>query len=189
MNRDIIITIIIVLAGFVIFTIGIVSGDLIWNIIGGIIIVLPPIILKLKDFKKKRKSLIHYIESEDEPILSSKKTRVSFEIKEKIKKLRKFFEKAIIMIFIAGIAIGLASILMTKYVFKPTYITSEAAVSNGCAILNMGGCKKDPSEIIVNYDVNGDGKIGGVDDNLSNLLEIYNCTGNCIKRRCGCPGY
>jgi hypothetical protein len=188
MKRDTLITIIIIIAGFIIFTIGIVLGDLIWNVIGVMIIVLPPIILNIKK-KKDRKSLIHYMEEEDESILSSKKTRVRFEIKEKLKKLRSFFEKAIIMIFIAGIALGLASILMTRYVFKPTHLTSETAIIEACSIYNRGGCKKDPSEIIINYDVNGDGIIGGVNDSLSNLLELYNCTDNCIKRRCGCVGY
>lgn len=188
MKKDTAITIIIILAGFVIFSIGIVSGDFVWSVIGGIIIILPPIILNIKR-KREKKSFIHYVETEDKPILSSRKTREEFEIKEYWKRIRKFFEKTFIMIFIAGVALGLASIMMTKYVFEPSHVTLESALINGCAILNSGGCNKDPSEIIVNYDVNGDGIIGGIDDNLSNILERYNCTGVCIKRRCGCIGY
>jgi len=188
MNKDTTITIIIILVGFIIFTIGIVLGDLSWNVIGGLIIFLPPIILEIKK-KRDRKSLIHYMEREDESILSSSKPRIRFEIKETLKKIRRFLEKAIIMVFIAGITLGLATILMTKYVFQPTHITSETAIIDGCSKLNRGRCENDPSNIIVNYDVNGNGITGEVEDNLLNLLKMYNCTGDCIKKRCGCIGY
>jgi len=182
MNKDIIITVILIIiitAGLIVFTIGVISGDSILSVMGGVMVILPPLILKLRGFKRKRKSVIYYMEDRDKTILPLKRTSV---------KKKEFNLRPLILIFIAVIAVGLTMILMRRYVFKPTYITFGAAVNDGCAILNMGGCKKNPSEIIVNYDVNKDGIIGGIGDNLSDLLEGYgNCTGNCIRIRCGCP--
>jgi hypothetical protein len=185
MKKGTIAIIVIIVLGFAIFLIGILINELIWNIIGGLVVILPPIVLKIKR-KRDRKSLIHYIENENRPILSTKKTHKEFEEKEFWKKARQFIEKIIIMSLVAAAAAGLVIIMMQRFVLKPTYLSVETAISEGCAMLNRGGCKMDPSEITVNYDVNGDEITGGVNDTLSGLLELYNCTGDCIKMRCSC---
>jgi len=185
MKKDTVAVIAIIVLGFAIFLMGLIINEMVWNIIGGLVIILPPIVLKIKR-KRDRKSLIHYIENENRPILSTKKTHQDFEEKEYWKKARQFIEKIIIMSLVAAAAAGLVILMMQRFIFKPTYLSSETAISEGCAILNRGGCKMDPSEITVNYDVNGDEVTGGDNDTLSGLLGLYNCTGDCIKMRCSC---
>ena len=185
MKKDAVVVLITIVIGSVIFAMGILLNDLIWNIIGGLLIVLSPILMNIKR-KGDRKSLLDLIEKEDRPILSTRKTRQEFDEEEFWKKTKQYLEKIFILLIIAGLALGLVVIMLQRFILQPSYLSSEAAVNDGCALFNRGGCKGDPSEIIVNFDVNGDQVTGGTNDTLSNLLELYNCTGDCIKRRCGC---
>ena len=169
-------------AGFVIFTLGILSGDLTLCATGGLIVILIPTILKLKQYQAKKSSVLDYVENKDESILPLRRTILSRE-NNKV--------KALMMIFIALISLGFTSILMKNYIFEPSYFTLQNAVNDGCKVLNIQGvCKADPSQILVQLDVNKDGAVGGVNDTLANLFEkYYNCTGSCVKTRCGCQGY
>ena len=187
MSKYIGIVIIIITLGFALFSIGIIVNDLIWNIIGGLLIILPPIAMGIK--KRERKSLIHYMENQSGPILSTKKTHGDFEENEKWKKLRGVLEKIIMFSIVAAAAMIIVIMMLQGFLSKPSYLTAETVISEGCAILNRGGCDMDPSEITVNYDVNGDEIKGGVNDTLFSLLESYNCTGDCIMRRCACSIY
>jgi hypothetical protein len=187
MKKDTIAVIVVIALGIVIFLIGLILNEIIWCIIGGVVAVLPPVALKIER-KRERKSLLHLIENENRPILSTKKTQKDFEEKERWKKIRHFIEKIIIMALVAAAAAGLVIIMVQRFISKPTYISVETAIVEGCAIMNRVNCKTDPSLIIVKYDVNDDGITGGENDTLKSLLEMYNCTGNCIKIRCSCIG-
>ena len=65
MKKDTIVVIVIIVLGFAMFLMGVLINELVWCIIGGLVIILPPIVLKIKR-KRDRKSLIHYIEN-DQP--------------------------------------------------------------------------------------------------------------------------
>ena len=178
---------ILIITGISIAITGILVQEFLICIVGGLLIALSPIFLEIKK-KTSGKSIIDYIEKPDRPILSTRKDAGEFEEEERWKKLKQFFEKIIIMVIVAAGALGLVVVMMQNYFLKPTYISTETAITEGCSILHRTGCKANPSDIIINYDVNGDDVIGGVNDTLSNLLEIYNCTGSCIKTRCACTG-
>jgi uncharacterized membrane protein YiaA len=182
MNRYTIAMILAFIAGFIVFIFGMLYGDLIICATGGLIAILVPLIFKLRQYQEKRKSILDYAENKDESLLPLKRTPLRRD-DNKI--------KALMMIFIGLIALGFTSILMKNYIFEPTYFTLQKAVNDGCTELNMKeNCNKDPSEIMVPLDVNKDGTVGGPSDTLSNLFEkYYNCTGSCVKKRCGCPGY
>ncbi len=69
-----------------------------------------------------------------------------------------------------------------------SYLDIQSAINDGCNQLEPKKfCRKDPSTIIVNFDVNKDGVVGGQEDTLSALLETQGCVGDCIRVRCGCP--
>jgi len=182
MNKYTIIMISAFVAGFIVFTLGILGGDLTLCATGGVIVIMVPLILKLKQYQVKRKSILDYNENKDESLLPLKRTSLRRD-DNKI--------KALMMIFIGLVALGFTSILMKNYIFEPNYFALQKAVNDGCTELNMrGACNKDPSQIMVTLDVNKDGIAGGPGDTLSNLFEkYYNCTGSCVRKRCGCQGY
>jgi len=69
-----------------------------------------------------------------------------------------------------------------------SYLDIQSAISEGCEKLEPKKlCRNDPSKIIVTFDVNKDGIVGGEGDTFSALMEAQNCTAQCIKVRCGCP--
>lgn len=182
MNKYTIIMIFAFIAGFILFTLGILLGDLILCATGGSIAILVPLILKLKETQVKKSSVLDYIQTKDESLLPLKKSV----LKKEDNKI-----KVLMMLFIALIALGFTTILMKNYIFEPNYFTLQQAANDGCTKLNMqGGCKTDPSQIAVSLDVNKDGIVGGVNDTLASLFEkYYNCTDSCVKKRCGCQGY
>jgi len=178
MSRIIIFSI--VLLGLLIFVISLVSGDVGLGVISVIMIILPPLYLYLKG-KGKEKPVLIYPESKYEPILSSSRP-----IKEKKKNLITL----IMTIFISVVVLGFSWMWLKNSLSTPSPLSLGGVINSACIELDpRSGCKKDPSIITVLYDVDEDGIIGGVNDTLSNLLEKYGCTGDCIKRRCGCPGY
>lgn len=185
MKKSMAIVIILVVAGLAVIITGILLEDFLICIIGGVPITLSPLALEIKK-RRDRKSLLDYMEKDESPILSTRKKTEDIEEEERWKKMKQFFEKIIIMLIVAAAALGLVIIMIQDYFLKPTYISIETAISEGCSILHRSGCKTDPSEITVQYDVNGDEVIGGTGDNLATLLETYNCTGSCIRTRCAC---
>ena len=188
MKKSMTVVTILIIVGVAIISTGILLKEFLICIVGGIAIAISPIFVEIKK-KTSKKSMIDYIEKDERPILSSRKETEDVEEEERWKKLKQFFEKIIIMVIVAAGALGLVIIMLQDYFLNPTYISIESAITEGCTTLHRTGCKVDPSEIIINYDVNGDEIVGGVNDTLSNLLAAYNCTGNCIKKRCACSGY
>lgn len=182
MDRYTIIMIFAFVAGFALFTLGILAGDLTLCAMGGAIAIFVPLIFKLRQEQSKKKSMLYYVENKNESIFPLKKTIIRRD-ESKI--------KGLMVLFVGLIALGFTSILMKNYIFEPNYFTLQKVVNEGCTQLNMqGGCKTDPSQILVQLDVNKDGTTGGVNDTLANLFEkYYNCTGSCLKKRCGCSGY
>ena len=187
MKKDTAIIIVVIALGIAIFLIGLLMNEIVWCTTGGIVAVLPPVVLKIER-KRERSSLIHLIENENRPILSTKKSQKDVEEKERWQKIKHFIERIIMMSIIAAAAAGFVLIMVQRFVSEPTYLSAETAISEGCAIMNRVNCKTDPSGITVNYDVNDDDIVGGENDTLSGLLELYNCTGDCIKTRCSCMG-
>ena len=69
---------------------------------------------------------------------------------------------------------------------------TQAIIDAVCLEMNpSAGCPKEPSEILVNFDVNNDGEIEINHDSWQDFVDkAYNCGGNpeCAKKFCGCPG-
>ena len=185
MKKDTIIVLVIIALGFSIFLLGITWGEIVWCIIGGLLVILPPVALEIER-KRERKSLLRLMENENRPILSTRKNQKDIDEQERWKKIRLFIEKIMIMALVAAAAAGLVVIMVQRFVTQPSYISAETAIVEACSIYSRVNCKTDPSMISVKYDVNGDGIVSGDGDNLESLLELYNCTGNCIKMRCSC---
>jgi len=182
MNKYIIASLSIVIAGFIIFIVGLILSNFILSITGGVMIILPILILKIGEYKEKRKSLLEYMENKDKSLLPLPKTNLKKRLNDKR------IMSMLMSLFITAIIFAFITILLKNYVLGVSDIDLDKAIKDGCAKLNMGGtCITDPSKIIVPYDVNKDGIKGGVDDTLTNLLKMYNCTDSCIRKRCGCP--
>lgn len=182
MNKDIIIVLSIIILGFIVTAIGFAFSILILNLVGIVIIVLPFLFLKLKDFGTRRKSLLEEMENKDKTVLPLPKTNI------KLRLQNKKIISAIMSMFVTVIIIAFVYIMLKNYFFELSDIDLEKAVNDGCSKLKMGGnCIIEPSRIVIPYDVNKDGVKGGVGDDLENLLEKYNCTDVCIRKRCGCP--
>jgi hypothetical protein len=178
MNKIAILSLIVL--GFIIFIIGIILGDVRLNAVGFIIIILTVFYVFLKEKEVKKKSILYYIENKDESVLPLSKSN----IKKKEIKISLF-----LTLFISIVAFALAWNMLSNYLFAPSPLSIENIINKGCTELVRGTCDKDPSTIVVPYDVNKDGIVGGINDTLSNLLKMSNCTDACIKRRCGCIGY
>lgn len=179
MDKYKIITISMIVIGFVLFVAGIaISSSLLSEIAGGIIVI-AIIIFKVGDYEEKRNSLLENMENKDKSILP--------QIKANIRK--KEIIPTIMSIIIVVIIIAFLSVMLKAFFFNLGDIDIEKAVKDGCAKLNMGGtCITDSSTIIVPFDVNKDGTAGGINDTFSNLMnDYYNCTGSCVRKRCGCP--
>jgi len=169
----------IVLLGLIVFVISMISGDVRFGIIGIIMIILPSLYWYFKG-EKKEKAVLIFPERKYESILSSSKS-----LSKKKNIIRVFMT-----IFIAGIIMGFLWMWLKNSFSSPSPLSLGGIINSACIELDpRTGCKKNPSQIKVDYDVNGDGVKDGVNDTLSNLLEKYDCSGDCIKRRCGCPGY
>ena len=180
MDNNKIIIIFAISVGLIICIIGIILSNLILIVIGPVIAILLFIFPYIKISKEKKKKLF-IPEDEYETILSVKSKRW-----KRRSKILGYF-----MAIIFGLIVfSIIWFFVGRYLSKPSSIplSMENIINDGCRKLNpgTGHCEKDPSTIIVDYDVNEDGIIGGVDDTLSNLLEKQDCTGDCIKQRCGC---
>jgi hypothetical protein len=171
----------IVVIGLLTLANGMIIGDLTWVIAGFVMIFFPVLFKYASQKEKEEKTVFDLNENKDKFLLNLPKTI----IRKKDVKL-----SLILTLFFALIAFVLSWNFLIKYLFSPTSISLENAISNGCIILDpRSGCNKNPDNIIVSYDVNSNGVVGDANDTLSNLLVKYNCTGDCIKKRCSCPGY
>lgn len=93
-----------------------------------------------------------------------------------------------VLVIVLGMAVLITIyISMKAYLYTPSSLSLENVINEGCGKLNTGNglCEGDPNYIIVNYDANKDGIVGGINDTLANALGP-NCDTNCIKKRCGC---
>jgi len=169
----------IVLLGMIVFVMSMIYVDTRLGIISVVMITLPSLFWYFRG-RKTEKSVLIFPEEKYESILSSYKPLVK----------KKNIIRIIITIFIASIVLGFSWMWLKNSFSSPSPLSLGGVINSACIELDpRTGCRNDPSKIIVNYDVNRDGKRDGVNDTLSELLAKYNCTGDCIKRRCGCPGY
>jgi hypothetical protein len=166
----------IIIASIAAFVTGIMFNSILLIVPGGVvsIIVFLYFLLKLR----KEKESFDIPEDKYETVLSPIK---------KPFKIRKSILGYVTVIALGIVVLGISYTSMEKYLFKPSSLSIENMINDGCKKLNMdyGVCERDPSNITVNYDVNNDGIVGGVNDTLSNLLGP-SCDTPCIKRRCGC---
>jgi len=171
-----------VLVGLVTFAIGMLINNLTVNIAGFLIVTVTLFYKLIKDMVRKEKSAFEYMENKDKSILPLPKATLK----------RRGVRISHIIAFVISVTVFmLAWNLMTeKTIFNPSSpLYLESVINKGCVEFRPNGCNSDPSKVTVEYDVNRDGIIGGVNDSLSGLLANYNCTGDCLKRRCSCPGY
>jgi hypothetical protein len=180
MEKYKIITISMLVLGFVLFVSGISISSSLLTEIAGAIIVIAVIAFKIGDYEEKKSLLLESMENKDKSMLPQVKTIIR----------KKEIIPTIMSVIIVIIILAFLSVMLEAYFFKMGEIDIEKAVKDGCAKLNMGDtCITDPSKIIVPYDVNKDGTTGGINDTFSNLMrDYYNCTGSCIMKHCGCPG-
>jgi multisubunit Na+/H+ antiporter MnhB subunit len=179
-KKFIIISIIVIL-GLIIFTAGMITGDIRFVATGFATIALPIFYLFIKSLEIKQKSAFELNENKDIALLPI--TRAI---------LRKRGVKVSFLFAIIGalIIVIISWNFLSNSLFSTTPISVESIINKACAKMDpKTGCKNDPTTIIVPYDANNDGVQGGVNDTLTNLLKKYDCEGDCIKKRCSCPGY
>jgi len=170
-----------VIAGLLILVNGMITGSLIWIIVGFVMVFFPVFLKNIGQSEKQEKTVFDLNVNKDKVVLNLPKTVV----RKKDIKL-----SLILTLLVAMVAFALSWNFLIGYLFAPTPLSFESAVSGGCAELDpRSGCSKDPNSIIVRYDVNSNGIIGDANDTLKSLLAKYNCTDTCLYRRCGCPGY
>ncbi len=166
--------------GLIILIAGVILNNITLIFAGPIISVLLFIFSYIKISKEKRDRMF-IPRNEYETILSSR-------TKKDKKRIQKRFISLFMSITIVLIVFWIIWFFLSSYLYAPSPLATENIINDGCRELNpgTGKCEKDPSEIIVNFDVNEDGIVGGVNDTLSNLLKKDDCTGTCIRERCGC---
>ena len=175
-----IITIFMLVLGFVLFVSGIAISNSLLTEGGGAMVVIAVIVFKIGGYEEKKSLLLESMENKDKSILPQIKTIIR----------KKEIIPTIMSVIIVIIIMAFLSVMLDAYFFNIGEIDINKAVKDGCAKLNMGEtCITDPSKIIVPYDVNKDGTTGGINDTFTNLMkDYYNCTGSCVMKRCGCPG-
>jgi cell division protein FtsL len=167
----------VIIASMVVFVSGILFNEIWFIVLGGVV----SIIVFLYFYLKLRKERERFDIPEDkyETVLSMR-SKKSFKVRKSL--------IGYILVIVLGIAILIIIyISMKTYLYTPSSLSIENMINEGCRKLNTGNglCESDPNNITVNYDVNKDGIIGGVNDTLSNIL-VPNCDAMCVKRRCGC---
>ena len=176
MNIKIIIFSLVIL-GLFIFLFGLLTLNLIYSFVGFILAMLAILYKFLKEEKNQ------------EPMFFLTETKE----KDKSVFISKLKKRRISLSFFATLFIGVVIFIIawsfsSNYLSPSSPLSIENIINSGCMELGSG-CNKDPSEIIVDYDVDGDGIKGGANDTFANLLGKQNCKDDCIKRRCGCAGY
>jgi len=178
MDKNKIIIISAISIGLIICVTGLILNNFILIVIGPAIAVLLFILPYIKISRDEKEKII-IPEDKYETILSIKSKQL-----RKRKKILGYF-----MAIVLGIIVfSIIWFFLSRYLYTPSSLSMENIVNDGCRKLNpgTGRCEKDPSTIIVDYDVNGDGTVGGIGDTLSAILEKQDCIGDCIKKRCNC---
>lgn len=156
---------------------GIFFNNILLIVLGGFISMMVFLYFYLKLRKEKEKFEIP--EDKYETVLSVKSKRPF--------KVRKSFIGYFIAIVFAILVFSLIYVFLKNYLYTPSSLSLENVINEGCRKLNTGNglCESNPNNITVDYDVNKDGIVGGVNDTLSNILGT-SCDSLCVKRRCGC---
>ncbi|NIO44873.1 MAG: hypothetical protein GTN36_04970 [Candidatus Aenigmarchaeota archaeon] len=166
-----------------------VSAGIIASIIG--VVINNPILIVLGPVLSLVLFLFSYMEISSrrrKVILPEEKYETVLSIKQKHKLNKKRILTVFISIVCAVMVFVFISFLLNNYLYAPSSLSIENVINAGCRELNKGTgeCEADPSTIIVDHDVDGDGKKGGDGDTLAALLEKQNCTGECLRNRCAC---
>ncbi len=167
----------IIIVSMAVFVAGILFNNILLIILGGMISIMVFLYLYLGLRKEKEKFELPQEKYETVLTMKSKK---SFKVRKSL--------LVYILVIVLGIAVLIIMyISMKTYLYTPSSLSIENVINAGCRKLNTGNglCESDPNSITVDYDVNKDGKVGGVNDTLSNILGP-NCDIMCVKRRCGC---
>jgi len=167
----------IIIVSMAAFVAGIFFNNILLIVLGGVISMMVFLYFYLK--LRKEKERFDLPQEKYETVLSMK-SKKSF-------KIRKSFLTYILVIVLGIAVLIIIYISMKTYLYTPSSLSLENVINEGCRKLNTGNglCEKDPNNITINYDVNKDGIVGGVNDTLSNILGP-NCDAMCVKRRCGC---
>jgi len=179
MKKFIIISIIYL--GFMVFAAGVILGDVRFVVTGFLIIALTIFYLFIKGLEIKQKSAFELDENKDKALLPITKAI-----------LRKKSVKVSFLFAIIGamIIMVISWNFLSNSLFSSSPISVESIINKACMKMDpKTGCKANASTIVVSYDANDDGIQGGADDTLAVLLKKYDCEGDCIKKRCSCPGY
>lgn len=175
------IIIFIIYLGFMIFAAGVFLGDVRFVATGFVTIALPIFYLFIKGLEIKQKSAFELNENKDISLLPIARTI-----------LRKRSVKVSLLLAIIGalIIMIISWNFLSNSLFSTSPISIESIINKACMKMDpKAGCKVDPSKITVPYDANDDGVKEGANDTLATLLKKYDCEGDCIKKRCSCPGY
>jgi len=175
------IIIFIIYLGFMIFAAGVILGDVRFVATGFLTIALPIFYLFIKGLEIRQKSAFELNENKDTALLPIAKAI-----------LRKRTVKVSLLFAIIGaiIIMIISWNFLSSSIFSSSPISVESIINKACMKMDPNtGCKVDPSKITVPYDANGDGVKEGTNDTLATLLKKYECEGDCIKKRCSCPGY
>jgi len=160
-----------VIFGIILIVAGLMQGNILWVIFGSFMIFLAYFVYE----RNKKKSFFEYYYRGRE---------------EKVKKIppKKIKIKFILLSLLSFIVFIALWNLVTNLFSDKSLLNLQIAINEGCKELDPKTfCKKDPSKIIIPYDVNGDGIVGGVNDSLSAVFEKRGCVGECVKKSCGCP--
>ena len=165
-----------VIAGFIILTVGIFFLDFILSILGGLLVGLSVFVIEIKESEVKEKSLLELMEKRGGSVLS--KVKIS---KEKVIPI-------LTSVIITVIIFTFLYILLRRNFMGTTTVSYDKAISDGCAKMKISRCEIDSERIYVTYDVNKDGMVGRIGDSLYNLLNQPPnvCNETCIRKLCNC---
>ena len=165
-----------VIAGFIILTVGIFFLDFILSILGGLLVGLSIFVIEIKESEVKEKSILELMEKRGGSILE--KTKIS---KEKVIPI-------LTSVIITVIIFTFLYILLRRNFMATTTVSYDKAISDGCSKMKISRCEIDSERIYVTYDVNKDGMVGRIGDSLYNLLNQPPnvCNETCIKKLCNC---
>lgn len=167
----------IIIVSMAAFVAGIFFNNILLIVLGGVVSMMVFLYFYLK--LRKEKERFDLPQEKYETVLSMK-TKKSFKISKGL--------LTYVLVIVLGIAILIIIyISMKTYLYTPSSLSLENIINEGCRKLNTGSglCDGDPDKITLNYDVNKDGIVGGVNDTLTNILGS-NCDVLCVKKRCGC---
>ncbi len=169
-------SIVMVIAGFIILTVGIFFLDFILSILGGLLVGLSVFVMEIKESEKKEKSILELMEKREGSVLS--KTKIT---KEKVIPI-------LTSVIITVIIFTFLYILLRRNFMGTTTVSYDKAVNDGCAKMKISRCEIDSERIYVTYDVNKDGMVGRIGDSLYNLLNQPPnvCNETCIRKLCNC---